>query len=93
MMACPPATVCRENGSREKHLPFAALNQAMLDQAAVVGTTRSLEWRQADAMPLPFPNGSFDAVACQFGVMFFSEKSKVFAKVRRVLRPSDIYLL
>ena len=30
------------------------LNQAMLQQAAAVGTKRAVEWRQADAMQLPF---------------------------------------
>src|ERR687896_56898 len=43
------------------------LNQAMLDQAAAVGTSRPVEWRQADAMQLPFKDGTFDAVVCQFG--------------------------
>ena len=47
------------------------LNQAMLDQAAAIGTSRPVEWRQADAMQLPFDDGTFDAVVCQFGVMFF----------------------
>jgi SAM-dependent methyltransferase len=47
------------------------LNQAMLDQASLAGTKRPVEWRQADAMRLPFPDGTFDAVVCQFGVMFF----------------------
>src|SRR4051812_9602179 len=36
------------------------LNQAMLDQAASVGTSHPVEWRQADAMQLPFPDASFD---------------------------------
>src|SRR4051812_1951179 len=42
------------------------LNQAMLDRAAAIGTTRAVEWRQADAMQLPFASGEFDAVVCQF---------------------------
>src|SRR5262245_24718298 len=54
------------------------LNQAMLDQASVVGTKRTVEWRQADAMQLPFRDETFDAVVCQFGVMFFPKKSKAF---------------
>jgi len=63
------------------------LNQAMLDEAAAVGTARAVEWRQADAMALPFRDGEFDAVVCQFGVMFFPDKRKAFAEARRVLRP------
>lgn len=68
------------------------LNQAMLDQAASVGMRRAVEWRQADAMRLPFPDGSFDAVACQFGVMFFPDKPKAFAEARRVLRPGGVFI-
>src|SRR5258708_2380815 len=34
------------------------LNQATLDQASVVGTKRAVEWRQADAMQLPFQDGA-----------------------------------
>src|SRR4051812_2201574 len=60
------------------------LNQAMLDQAKAVGTRRPVEWRRADAMQLPFPDASFDAVVCQFGVMFFPDKAKAYAEVRRV---------
>jgi SAM-dependent methyltransferase len=63
------------------------LNQPMLDQAAAVGTARAVEWRQADAMQLPFADASFDLVACQFGVMFFPDKGDAFAEARRVLRP------
>jgi len=68
------------------------LNQAMLDQAAAVGTRRPVEWRQADAMQLPFPDGSFDAVVCQFGVMFYPDRSRAHAEARRVLKPGGAYL-
>ena len=68
------------------------LNQAMLDQAAAVGTRRAVEWRQADAMKLPFADAAFDAVVCQFGVMFFPDKAKAFAETRRVLRPGGIFI-
>ncbi len=50
------------------------LNQPMLDMASAIGTKRPVELRQADAMQLPFGDGTFDAVVCQFGVMFFPEK-------------------
>ena len=68
------------------------LNQAMLDQAVAIGTRRPVDWRQADAMQLPFPDGTFDAVVCQFGVMFFPEKSKAFSQVRRVLKPGGVFI-
>jgi len=68
------------------------LNQAMLDHALAVGTKRAVEWRQADAMKLPFEDATFDAVACQFGVMFFPDKPKAFAEARRVLKPGGLFI-
>ena len=68
------------------------LNQAMLDLASEVGTKRLVEWRQADAMQLPFEDSVFDAVVCQFGVMFFPEKSKAFSEARRVLRSGGVFM-
>ncbi|RTL38919.1 MAG: methyltransferase domain-containing protein [Burkholderiales bacterium] len=63
------------------------LNPAMLDTAQALGTSRPVQWRQADAMALPFPDAAFDLVACQFGVMFFPDKAAAFAEIRRVLAP------
>jgi SAM-dependent methyltransferase len=51
-----------------------------------------VEWRQADAMQLPFPDGAFDAVVCQFGVMFFPDKAKAFAEARRVLKAGGLFI-
>jgi SAM-dependent methyltransferase len=63
------------------------LNQPMLDQAIATGTSRAVEFRTADAMKLPFDDASFDAVVCQFGVMFFPDKPSAMREARRVLRP------
>jgi ubiquinone/menaquinone biosynthesis C-methylase UbiE len=68
------------------------LNQAMLDEAASVGTARPVQWQQADAMQLPFADASFDAVVCQFGAMFFPDKAKAYAETRRVLAPGGVFL-
>ena len=68
------------------------LNEAMLEHAQSVGTSRPVEWRQADAAALPFPDETFDAVICQFGVMFFPDKVKAFAEAHRVLRPGGVLL-
>jgi ubiquinone/menaquinone biosynthesis C-methylase UbiE len=69
------------------------LNAPMLERAAAIGTSnRNVEWRQADAMQLPFADASFDIVVCQFGVMFFPDKARAFAQARRVLRPGGVFL-
>jgi ubiquinone/menaquinone biosynthesis C-methylase UbiE len=43
--------------------------------------------QQANAESLPFPDGSFDAVTCRFGAMFFSEPLRAMRECFRVLRP------
>jgi SAM-dependent methyltransferase len=68
------------------------LNQAMLDQAAARIVSPRLSFRQADALALPFPDASFDLVACQFGAMFFPDRVLGFGEARRVLRPGGMFL-
>lgn len=63
------------------------LNQPMVDFASGLGTARPVTWRQADALDLPFEDGAFDAVVCQFGVMFFPDRGRAFNEFRRVLCP------
>ena len=69
------------------HIVATDLNQPMLDQAARRQPAGTVEWKQADALALPFGDRSFDVVACQFGVMFFPDKVQGYKEARRVLRP------
>lgn len=68
------------------------LNQAMLDVAAGRVVSPKVEFRQADAQALPFPDAGFDLVVCQFGVMFFPDRIAAYAEARRVLRPGGRFL-
>ncbi|WP_343717244.1 methyltransferase domain-containing protein [Inquilinus sp.] len=68
------------------------INQAMLDQASRVIASPRVTWRPADAQSLPFPDGTFDAVVCQFGAMFFPDKVRAFAEALRVLKPGGSFL-
>jgi SAM-dependent methyltransferase len=49
-------------------------------------------FREADATNLPFPNASFDIMACQFGVMFFPDRDKSYREAHRVLAPGGRYV-
>lgn len=68
------------------------LNQPMLDHAATRLSSGRVVWRQADAQMLPYPDAMFDAVVCQFGVMFFPDKRRAFAEAYRVLKPGGRFL-
>jgi ubiquinone/menaquinone biosynthesis C-methylase UbiE len=69
------------------------LNPPMLDVAAAkFRSDERVEFQPADATSLPFADVSFDAVVCQFGVMFFPDKDKSYREVHRVLTPGGRYL-
>jgi len=94
--AAGTGALTREIASR---LPASArivatdLNQPMLDHAAAqLGQDARITWRQADALRLPFADHCFDAVACQFGVMFFPDRIAGYREARRVVRPGGCLL-
>ena len=61
------------------------INQGML---AVAGRLRpDIEWRQGDAADLPYEDGSFDAVLCQSGLMFFPDRAGALREMARVAAP------
>lgn len=68
------------------------LNQPMLDHAAAQVSSNRVSWQKADAQALPFRDGEFDAVVCQFGVMFFPDKQKAYREARRVLKPGGHFI-
>src|SRR5881394_2185568 len=68
------------------------LNQAMVDRAAAKSALKRAELRQADALKLPFADASFDAVVCQFGVMFFADRVAGYREARRVLKPGGRFV-
>jgi ubiquinone/menaquinone biosynthesis C-methylase UbiE len=69
------------------------LNQPMLDRAAIrQGLQERVTFQQADALALPFEERRFDAVVCQFGVMFFPDRIKGYAEARRVLKRGGRFL-
>jgi ubiquinone/menaquinone biosynthesis C-methylase UbiE len=59
------------------------LNEAMLSVARAVRP--EIRWRQGDAAALPFPDGSFDVVACQAGLMFFPDVAQALREMARVV--------
>jgi ubiquinone/menaquinone biosynthesis C-methylase UbiE len=77
----------------EAQIVATDLNQPMLEEAARRVPSPQVRFQQADALDLPFDDGTFDLVVCQFGVMFFPDKVKGNAEAFRVLRSGGKYIL
>jgi ubiquinone/menaquinone biosynthesis C-methylase UbiE len=70
------------------------LNEAMFAHARMRLPGRGdAQYRTADGVSLPFESGSFDAVVCGFGVVFFVDKASGAREAFRVLRSGGAYLL
>jgi ubiquinone/menaquinone biosynthesis C-methylase UbiE len=66
------------------------LNPGMLSVARSVVSPDSrsggqLQWQEASADKLPFPDGSFNVVYCQLGLQFFADRPAALREMRRVL--------
>jgi ubiquinone/menaquinone biosynthesis C-methylase UbiE len=77
----------------EAELVATDLNEPMLERAALRVDSDAVSFQPADALDLPFEDGSFDLVVCQFGVMFFPDKVAGNSEARRVLGDGGHYLL
>ena len=64
----------------------------MLDHARAAVSEPGIEWRQADIQGLPFADGEFDVVVCQFGLMFLPDKVQGFREARRVLGEGGTFI-
>ncbi|MFZ9053720.1 MAG: class I SAM-dependent methyltransferase [Woeseiaceae bacterium] len=83
----------RDSLDMDSHLVATDLNLPMLDVAKTkFRAGEAVSFEQADATDLNFDTASFDAVVCQFGVMFFPDKFRSYAEVHRVLRADGSYL-
>ncbi|WP_261664783.1 bifunctional demethylmenaquinone methyltransferase/2-methoxy-6-polyprenyl-1,4-benzoquinol methylase UbiE [Deinococcus sp. Marseille-Q6407] len=61
----------------------------MLELARAKGRQTGLKvtWEEGDALHLPYPDASFDAVTCAFGFRNFSDYERGLAEMYRVLAP------
>jgi len=88
--ACGTGVVTRQLLQRlpaDGRLVATDLNGAMIAHArGATPADARLEWREADAQQLPFPDASFDVLVCQFGLMFFPDRLAGLREARRVLR-------
>jgi len=69
------------------------ISKAMLDYARNKSRNcAGIEWREADAVKLPFADAEFGAVVCAFGLMYAPDRKSAFREARRVLREGGVFL-
>jgi ubiquinone/menaquinone biosynthesis C-methylase UbiE len=85
--------VLRTGLSSTVKLTATDLNEPMFRRAASkFGEDEPVQWLQADACSLPFSDRMFDAVVCQFGIMFAPDKALAAREAHRVLKPGGLFL-
>ncbi len=78
---------------REARLTATDLNAPMLEVArAKFAAGEQVMFQTADALALPFADAAYDALVCQFGLMFFPDKGQAHREARRVLKSGGRYL-
>ncbi len=79
--------------SENCRLVVSDLNAPMLEVAkSKFAVNDQVNFDVADATSLQYEDSSFDAVACQFGVMFFPDKLQSYREVHRVLKTGGRYV-
>jgi ubiquinone/menaquinone biosynthesis C-methylase UbiE len=85
--------VLRDRLPASTRLVATDLNEPMFRNATQkFGQGEAVEWQQADAASLPFGDAAFDAVVCQFGIMFVPDKELSAREAHRVLKTGGVFL-
>jgi SAM-dependent methyltransferase len=78
--------------AKDARLTAIDISDSMMDVArSKFLPSEQITFQNADATALPFNDEAFDAVFCQFGIMFF-DREKGFREVYRTLKPNGRYL-
>ncbi len=77
----------RRAGGANPKIFGADFSHAMLERAAQKSLGTTLQWIEADALRLPFPDASFDLVTSAFGFRNLADYDAGLREIVRVLRP------
>jgi ubiquinone/menaquinone biosynthesis C-methylase UbiE len=97
-VGCGTGIVAREVASRPG-APGAvtgidlSANMLAVARAVVAREGLMIEWREGNAEQLPFHDGAFDLVLCQFALMFVADKAAALSEMRRVVTESGRVLI
>jgi SAM-dependent methyltransferase len=87
-VACGTGVLAREAAARAGQTGHVAGIDPHAGMLAVAkGVSPAIDWQKGTAEALPFPDRSFDAVVCQFGLMFFADRNMAVREMLRVMVP------
>ena len=77
-------------GARDASFTGIDISPQMLEVARAAAAREGVtaDWREGKAEALPFRDGAFDLVLCQFALMFFTDRAAALGEMRRVLAPN-----
>ena len=87
-VACGTGTVARLASQQVGATGTVAgldINPGMLAVARSTTPNIPIQWHEASAQSMPFPDASFDVVLCQMGLQFMPDKPAALREMRRVL--------
>lgn len=86
-VACGTGIVARQlaNRGRPQDVHGLDCNPGMLSVAR--RSQPAIHWHAGRAEDLPFDDGTFEVITCQFALMFFEDRLRALREMRRVLRP------
>jgi ubiquinone/menaquinone biosynthesis C-methylase UbiE len=68
------------------HLTATDLEPAMLEVAKQQVSNTNVSWDVVDMTNIPYADGQYDLIVCQFGLMLVPEKLKALSEMYRVLK-------
>ena len=89
-VACGPGSLsfaAVKAGARASALDFSSEMIELLRERAARDGVVAIDAQVGDGMALPWPEGAFDAAFSLFGLIFFPDRGRGLAELRRVLRP------
>lgn len=86
-VACGTGVLARAAAERTESANVVGIDRNPGMLAVAQAKAPELTWNEGLAEELPFPQGEFDVVLCQFGLMFFDDRSGALEQLWRVLRP------